>query len=369
MNPTVQDIRVTAKPVLGDGVPAAPQTSNEPLPAKRQRIAALDFTKGALVLIMVLYHWLNYFYKPDFDVFRYLRFLTPSFILITGFLISNIYFPKYGMSGAKLPKRLLERGLKLLAVFLGLNAFRAAWLPQASRNEFLAEHSSLHGWVSIYLVGKDLGGGESKTIAFYILLPIAYLLVLSAVLLVGARFYRLFFHLVFGLSLACVLILDAYGAASANLQLVTIGLLGLILGYVPLEKVNRFVMHPYLLVTAYVGYLIAITQWNVIYPLQVVGVCLSLMLIYLVGQAGGEPGPARGVVILLGRYSLLGYIAQIAVLQALHQGLRHTNLPAGSVPALSFVAAVVLTVLIVALTDRARRISGALDGMYKAVFA
>ena len=44
---------------------------------------ALDFTKGALVLIMVLYHWLNYFYGPRGDVYRYLRFLTPSFIFIT----------------------------------------------------------------------------------------------------------------------------------------------------------------------------------------------------------------------------------------------------------------------------------------------
>jgi uncharacterized membrane protein len=28
---------------------------------KPYRIPALDFTKGALVLIMVLYHWINHF--------------------------------------------------------------------------------------------------------------------------------------------------------------------------------------------------------------------------------------------------------------------------------------------------------------------
>src|SRR4029077_598346 len=57
------------------------------LSAKRKRIPALDFTRGTLVLIMVLYHWLNYFVTADGTIYKYLRFLTPSFIFITGFLI------------------------------------------------------------------------------------------------------------------------------------------------------------------------------------------------------------------------------------------------------------------------------------------
>src|SRR6267154_2261480 len=79
---------------------------------KTNRNPALDFTKGALVLIMVLYHWINYFYGPHDN--RYLRFLTPSFICITGFLISNIYLSKYDISDPRLPKRLFQRGAKIL---------------------------------------------------------------------------------------------------------------------------------------------------------------------------------------------------------------------------------------------------------------
>src|SRR5947209_3560903 len=89
---------------------------------KPQRIPALDFTKGALVLIMVLYHWLNYFYGPSDN--RYMRFLTPSFIFITGFLISHIYFSRYGIAAPKLPGRLVQRGLKILGVFVLLNITR-----------------------------------------------------------------------------------------------------------------------------------------------------------------------------------------------------------------------------------------------------
>src|SRR4249920_949495 len=89
----------------------------EPL-TRSPRIPALDFTKGALVLIMVLYHWLNYFVSADGSWYRYLRFLTPSFIFITGFFVSHIYLAKYDPADTRLPKRLLERGLKLIAIFV-----------------------------------------------------------------------------------------------------------------------------------------------------------------------------------------------------------------------------------------------------------
>ena len=352
-------------------VPAtrAAVTTMAPTSSNAQRIPALDFTKGALVLIMVLYHWLNYFYGPQGDVYRYLRFLTPSFIFITGFLVSNVYLSRYGVSDRRLPRRLIQRGLKILGVFVALNAVRLMLLPEASRDQLLSDHSSISSLLDIYIIGTNLGGGQGKTIAFYVLVPIGYLLILSAVLLFGARFYRYFFHLVFAFSLLGVLALDLNGVPSANLQLLTIGLLGLILGYFPIEKVNTFVKHPYFLIAAYLGYVGAITVWNVIYPLQVVGVCLSLMIIYLLGETGGEAGRVRNVVILLGKYSLLGYIAQIAVLQLLHQGMRHVYVDVASARGITFLAAFALTILVVEATDRARRRASTIDRLYKAVFA
>src|SRR5258705_8503947 len=89
--------------------------------SKSHRIPALDFTKGALVLFMVLYHWLNYFIAPQGDFYRYIRFVTPSFIFVAGFLISNVYFSKYDIFDLKLPARLMQRGLKILGVFILLN--------------------------------------------------------------------------------------------------------------------------------------------------------------------------------------------------------------------------------------------------------
>src|SRR5579872_443944 len=92
---------------------ASAEVERSPAPVKdTNRVPALDFTKGALVLIMVLYHWLNYFVGPQGDIYKYLRFLTPSFIFITGFLISNVYLSKYGIADPRIPRRLVQRGLK-----------------------------------------------------------------------------------------------------------------------------------------------------------------------------------------------------------------------------------------------------------------
>ncbi len=47
--------------------------------ASAQRISALDFTKGLLVVSMVVYHTINRFHN-EAEWTRYLRFVPPSFI-------------------------------------------------------------------------------------------------------------------------------------------------------------------------------------------------------------------------------------------------------------------------------------------------
>jgi hypothetical protein len=332
---------------------------------KNYRIPALDFTKGALVLVMVLYHWINYFFGVHDN--RYLRFLTPSFIFITGFLISNVYLSKYGAADPKLPKRLAVRGLKILAVFALLNVTRTLLV----RGPVVGQ-SSDYPWtqrlLDIYVTGSGVGGGQAKAVAFFILVPISYLLILSALLIFAVRFYRYTFHVVFLLFLVAIAVLGYQDIQSPNLELLTMGLLGVIAGYAPIEKVDHFVRHPYLLVAAYLLYLAAITVWSVPFALQIAGVCLSLMIIYLLGQGNGEPGRVRASILLLGKYSLVGYIAQIAILQVLRLGLNRISSEA-VVLASSFVLAFALTIASVAVLDRTRAQSATMDKLYKAVFA
>jgi Acyltransferase family len=334
--------------------------------SKPDRIPALDFTKGALVLIMVLYHWINYFCGPQDQ--RYLRFLTPSFIFISGFIISNVYIAKYGILDLQLPKRLIQRGLKILGVFVLLNVTRNCLVLGQSQEQALPAHLSIRSLVDIYLIGSGIGGGQVKAVAFFILVPISYLLILSALLLAVSRFYRYTFHVVCLFFLLCIVVLNSKGFEIPNLELLAIGLLGVIAGYLPIEKVNTLVRHPFLLAAAYLVYLGAISFWNVVYPLQIIGVYLSLMILYLLGQQSGEPGKVRETIVLLGKYSLFGYIAQIAILQSLRLGFNHIGSEA-VVLGLSFVLAFALTIISVEVVDLTRAKSTIMDRLYKTVFA
>ena len=341
-----------------------PGTARSP---KSRRISALDFTKGALVLIMVLYHWLNYFSGMPFAYYRYLRFLTPSFIFITGFMISNVYLSRYAAADPRLSKRLFTRGLKLMAIFLVLNLSRIFVIPLLGTG-FLVQNPLDLGNIFAVFVSGNLPAAGGKLVSFSILVPISYLLMFSGALMLPYRLYRYTFHLVSVLLLLSILVLGLTGARSYSLEFITIGMLGVVTGFTPIEAVNDFVRHPYALALAYMGYAIAITIWDTPFLLLTLGVFLSLTVIYLVGASGSESGTTRSEAILLGKYSLFGYISQVAILQILSAGFRRVNLGLTAL-AVSFLAAFALTIVSVEVVDRTRARVASVDRLYKAVFA
>jgi peptidoglycan/LPS O-acetylase OafA/YrhL len=331
---------------------------------KTARIPALDFTKGALVLVMVLYHWLNYFIGPRGFYYVYLRFLPPSFIFITGFLISHVYLQKYEIADSRIPRRLVIRGLKILAIFFVLNALISLAVPEAGNGRSLSESFSARNLFSIYITGNFTGG---RLAAFTILVPISYLLIASAVLLVLTRFYKHMFHVASIISLLSIFVLGLFGVTIGNLELLTVGLLGVSVGYIPVQKINVILKHPLVLSFAYLCYLVIITRWDVPYPLQVIGVCLTLTMIYWLGTISGDAGAIPRSIILLGKYSLLGYIAQIAILQVGRRGLRHVSLGPFAL-CMTLIAAAALTMIAIEVTDRARTRIRIVDALYAAVF-
>lgn len=333
---------------------------------KAARLLALDFTKGALVLIMVLYHWINYFVGIEWPYYRYLRFLTPSFIFVTGFLISTVYLSRSGEKAA-VSKRLMVRAAKLLGVFIGLNLTRTVLLIVSSHGApipFPLNKSSIAG---VFIFGTASSSQASKTAAFYILVPISYLLIVSAVLVAAHRKWRFVIQTTCALCVVGVMALGAQGYQCINLELVTVGLVGSSFGLFPIEKVNRAVNHPLAITAIYGCYLASIAVWNVPFPLLIVGTCLSVGAIYLVGLGRGL-GSIRRQITLLGRYSLFGYIAQIAILQGL-RAVFHRADRGYLAPAISLVATAALTTGATEALDRLRVRSGAVDRAYRAVFA
>jgi peptidoglycan/LPS O-acetylase OafA/YrhL len=332
--------------------------------SKPGRISALDFTKGALVLVMVLYHWLNYFVSSQGSFYRYLSFLPPSFICITGFLIAQVYLSKSRIGDPRLPRRLIVRGLKLLMLFILLNVGTSLLIAGVYHGRRVFDNSSISSLSSVFVTGNMTGG---RTVAFYVLVPISYLLLLSALLVIAHRYYKHVFHATTLMCFLAILILFLNGSKSGNLELVTIGLLGISIGHIPIDKINYFLRHPYTVIVAYLCYVAAITVWNVPYPLQVAGVLLTLSVIYLAGTVSGKSGKMQGSLIMLGKYSLFGYIAQIAILQLLRRSLGMALAP--WVLGASFLAAIALTLFAVRVVDRARANSSIVDRMYAVVFS
>jgi hypothetical protein len=316
---------------------------------------------------MVVYHWLNYFYGPQGEIYNYLRFLTPSFIFIKGFLISHVHLVKYGADTAKLSRRLCTRGVKLLALFVALNALVSVLVPSSFVRSVLTGRTVAASLGAIFVVGDASGGDGGKIAAFGILVPISYLLILSSLLLVARRFFRYVLLAACVLLLMCMIFSDLRGTQYPNLELVTVGLLGVVAGYVSGRQLQQVVKHGWVVVAVYCIYLAAITYWTVSYYTQIVGAFLTSALIYVGGVRAGSKGlPSK--IILLGKYSLFGYISQIAILQLLSLSLRHVSLTA-AVLAGSLIAGLASTMFLVEAVDYSRRQSRVIDLAYKWIFA
>lgn len=325
------------------------------------RLVALDLLKGWLVLLMVLYHWLNYFLGPQGDYYKYLRFITPSFIFLAGFLVAHLYLRKYQAGDPRLRGRLLHRGFRLLLVFLVLNvAALAAFngLSPAFGSEVLAffvEHAA-----RVFL----LGGG--KSVAFPILVPISYLLMYLGlhVWLTGGR--RAADVAVTVALFGASYVLRREGWASGYLELFTFGMMGLIFGRLSPETLQRLATVRWEIALIWVCYLIWLTEWNEILPMQVLGVLATLALLYswIANSQGTDWWQRR--VVTLGSYSLPAYIAQIGILILLARLLPREPFAVRLI--VSFVAAFALTSLAVEVTAWLRQRAKWVDATYRFVF-
>jgi peptidoglycan/LPS O-acetylase OafA/YrhL len=342
-------------------------SSAKPTPADLSRDTAIDFTKGALVLLMVLYHWLNYFFGPHGQYYDYLRFLTPSFIFITGFMTSQIQLRRYESSGRRLPKRLFVRGLKLLILFVVLNALVYAALSRVPLSDSLwGEHMRNLSWAAFVVGGSRTPDGQ-KSLIFNILVPIAYLLIVSAAAVLTKRVRYAFYCTLFML-VAAVILIRFWNLENMYVDLLMIGLLGVVVGFAGREQIALVTSHPYILAALYCLFLVVVTIWRIPLPLQIASVILTTSLLYAVGSKLATTGTVWRRVILLGKYSLLGYIGQIAILQGLRRipWLSQHGVGASLV---ALLLGVLLTVAIVEAVDIAREKSKIANGLYRLVFA
>lgn len=331
-------------------------------PATKPRLAYLDMTKGLLVVIMVIYHSLNY--STHYQLaFKYISFLPPSFIFIAGYLITAIYPKRYDGGDARLYTRLIIRGLKLVLLFTALNLGVLILFGWSNGRAGANIQEYLQRWIDIYL----LGSGRSAI--FEVLLPIGYFIAVSPLFLVAKKRSPLVLPIATLATIATCQTLALLNLTSENLNLVSAGVLGLYIGSTKAAGSHQL-RKPLLLAAALTLYLIYIPvglHHGYVYGVQLFGAFAAVSLLLTSSAYLGEKGWFQQQIILLGQYSLIAYIIQIAVLQV---SLRIIGRPA---PDSALFLALLLGTLIatsglVHLAHQLRRIN-AFDRIYRFFFA
>jgi peptidoglycan/LPS O-acetylase OafA/YrhL len=327
----------------------------------QSRVAALDITKGVLVVLMVVYHSLNY--SADYTLgFKFLAFLPPSFIFITGFLISNIYLARPNARGWNLYRRLIVRGVKLLLLFTLLNVAARAIRGHGPQEAWYAVAGYFRHADEIYLAGNG------RLSAFEVLIPIGYLLILSPAVIAIDALHRLLLPLAVFTCLAALAWWERQGGGSANAYFVAAGLLGMLVGRIPMQSLSALGRIWYLSMAAYIAYAWLSYVVGQTFLLQLSGAAIALGLIFGLAVNARADGWIQKRLIRLGQYSLFSYIAQIGILQILN-AFAHRPDPLSPQFAILFLAALVLTVVFVDVVAWFRTKSLIIDSSYRTVFA
>src|SRR5207249_3754880 len=100
-----------------------------------------------------------------------------------------------------------------------------------------------------------------------------------------------------------------------HLGMISAGIIGAAFGLLPLRRVTGFAKRLFIVVICYCAYRICSYFIGDPYALQLTGVVTTLLLLYGLALKLPVETHIYKEVVLLGRYSLLGYIMQLGIIQ------------------------------------------------------
>ncbi len=306
---------------------------------------------------MVVYHSLNY--STDYRLpFRYLAFLPPSFILISGFLLTHVSLARRGTVDAGLGLHLLVRGAKLLALFSLLNVASQFARSRNYHGPARGPAALLDAWPEIFLTGG------SRLATFDVLLPIAYLLLLAPVLLTLQRRHRLALPALAAGLLVAAAALERHGTPAPNLELLAVGVAGLVLGRLGRAALARTARLLPLALALYAAHYVIGQRLGQPFLHQALAAFLALAAVYGASLLAPPHHAWTQRLVTLGRYSLVAYIAQIAFLQ-LYSHLAGRPPPASLALLVMLGAALLFTSLVAELIHALRRRFSTVAALYR----
>ena len=332
-----------------------------PAATAKHRDLGLDFVKGFLVVAMALYHGMNYFSNVPAEYYGYLRFVNGSFVFISGYVVAAFYTEQARGNRFGAFRRLASRGFKLLCIFTALNLAVSVVGVTNYRAVTFGLSDYLASAPDIYV------SGQAHQVAFRILVPISYVLMVSGLYLVSKRSQAI----LVSLTIAAALLWTLFAPLVPNAFFVLTGLVGLSFGLLLLK--NDLLRHRLgnwpLILIGFIA-LASVMNWLSGNALAYgVGVGLLLKLVYDGAALLSPEGRVYRSLVLLGKYSLVSYIGQIGFLFLLHRILRnHPIAPAFDLP-LAFLATCAFLLVACTAIDKLRRRFSLVEGTYRLVFA
>lgn len=269
-----------------------------------------------MVVTMVVHHSIDYFAPISMlSIYKYIRFVTGGYVFLSGYLVTQIYLPKYIGNRNIMVNRLMIRGLKLIILFVSINI--CGFLTKnLIRNQNLS-FSSLVSYLYIILLA-----GSYERATFSILAPISYLLLgIGALFLFLKDGSKIIPSFSLCLIIFCsIAFYDNRGAY--NLRYLTIGLCGATCGFwfsiISKWKIDvrKNLLKLFIVTLVLIGFL---NTFKLYFPVYLSSTILILYWIYLVGTTWESNSWAKTGLYFLGRYSLLSYFSQIFILQLLKQ--------------------------------------------------
>jgi hypothetical protein len=324
------------------------------------RDLTLDLVKGMLVIIMVVYHTMNIFSTAGPEEYAYVRFISGSFVLLSGYIVARFNEAQFKASRWVTSRRLVARGFKLLVLFTALNLLiNMSGVGNPGKLQPGIRHF-LSTLFEVYVTGNP------RYASFQILLPISYLLIVApAFLSLGSVSVW-----AFAASCAAAGVVSSAAIPSVNLEFTVLGAIGLSGGLL----VNR-VKRPLCLRDRWsaagglLAAVLAMRYMNANLATYALGTIIILKLLYDLGQATRANGRWAQALILLGQYSLFCYIAQIIFMQVLHRELSRPRWDLGFETMLVMLVTLAillgLSALVAGLSSRYRLMAK----MYRMVFA
>jgi hypothetical protein len=326
----------------------------------------IDFTKGFLVATMVAYHTLNYFLYGDHIAYAYVGFVSQAFIFYSGFMCGTIYFQKFLDNKKTVYKRLTVRGLKLIILWFILNIIIHALLNKNFNNQDLRLDLFFNNIFSIFLTGDD------RIARFAILLPIGYVLLISAPLINLHKFK----YTLYALLLALLMTVSIFKIQlHFNLACIITGICGLFTGLIYNEMRVKFndtliqctgivLLLLFLFILIPLG--IDAREYFIVYFLYINMIIYNL---HLFGSFLNPSGFVTRHVIKFGQYSLFLYLSQIFLLQIIKRIFYFRLSSVTTEHLLIFISVNILLVGLCYLADYLRQKVTFLDKFYRFIFA